>query len=102
MRGPDQFSSDCSKEGEGESDPGDLPEIGEVESSITETGLGVHQMGLCLIDLIRHKGENSVGLKDSIHGNRVGAAMVITTSRDLPLVANPSMIPAYQPAGSEG
>lgn len=102
MRGPDQFSSDCSKEGEGESDPGDLPEIGEVESSITETGLGLHQMGLCLIDLIQHKGENSAGSKDSIHVNRVGAEMEITPHRDLALFANPSMTPAYQPAASEG
>jgi len=75
-------------------------------ASITETGLGLHQMDLCLIDLIQHKGENSAGSKDSIHVNRVGAEMEITPHRDLSLFANPSMIPAlapaYQPAASEG
>ena len=63
-------------------------------ASITETGLGLHQMGLCLIDLIQHKGENSAGSKDSIHVNRVGAEMAITPHRELALFANPSMTPA--------
>lgn len=60
---------------------------------IIEAGPARFQMSSLQID---RKGDCSADSKDSIHGNRVGAAMVRTAHHDWPQPMNPE----YRPAGS--
>jgi hypothetical protein len=69
-------------------------------NNITEMGPGLLRVAALRIDLIEHKGERSEDSRDSIHGDRVGAGMVMTTHPDLAQRANQSMSPENQLAGS--